>query len=409
MSYLSKISLRDSSNLDAFGRLRVSTPALVHDAQFTYNLLPFRFESLTNGSGAAVTHDATNRAALMTFASTPSGGYAYMQTYEYFRYQPGRSQLATLSFNFRETIDGVTKFAGYSDGVNGIEFQASGSGANRVLSFARLSGTSLGNQTVAQANWNLDKLDGTGPSGITIDVTKAQILIIDLQALYVGRVRCGFDIKGEVVYAHEFDHANVVLYPYVQYASLPLRCGMSTLTTASTTMLFICSAVSQEGGTVDAPGFPNSYNVAMTAASGADTHVISIRPKLTYEGFTNRVPMSLYSIEALVTGTNPVQYSIVVGQAITGTTTFNDVGTRSAFEYNSAGTLSGSPSLVIETGYIPASNSTKGSVSNKTLQRAPILLGAKGDQRLNGTISLIAKGIGGSSACNFAINWIERR
>lgn len=409
MSFLSKVSIRDSANLDAFGRLRVSNPTPLHDAQFTYNIQPYRFEALTNGAGAAVAHDATNRCALMTLSSTPSGGYAYMQTYEFFRYQPGRSQLVEMTFNFRETLDGVTKFAGYSDGLNGVEFQASGAGINQVLSFVILSGTSLGNQTANQANWNLDKLDGTGPSGLTLDITKAQILVMDMQALYEGRVRCGFNIGGQIIYVHQFNHSNIVLFPYVQYASLPIRCGMSTLATASTTMLFVCSSVSSEGGTVDFQGFPASTNVALTAASGADTHVISLRPKLLFNGLTNRSPMSLYSIEGLVTGANPVQYSVVVGQAITGTTTFTDVGPRSAFELNTAGTLSGAPGLVIETGFIPATNSVRGSVSNKTLQRVPVTLNAAGAQRLNGTISLIAKGLGGASACNFSINWLELR
>lgn len=409
MSYLGslKATLADGPNLDAFSRLRVSSPAPLHEGQFTYNLLPYRFEALTNGSGAAVSHDTTNRCALFTLASSPTGSYAGMQTYEFFRYQPGRSQAVFITFGMVESLDNVVKYAGYSDGTNGIEFQVTG--ATPIASFNILSGTTLGNQQVTQANWNLDKLDGTGKSGKTLDISRAQILVIDLQALYVGRVRCGFDIGGEIVYCHEFNHANRIASTYIQYASLPIRAGMRCAGTVSTTMRFICSSVMSEGGTVDFQGFPASQDVSATAGNETWTHILSLRPKTTFGGFVNRSPMSLYSLEGLVTGASPIEYRIVAGQAITGTTGFTSVGTKSSFEYNTAGTISGAADLIIESGFIAASNTVKGQISTKTFQRVPITLDAAGNQRLNGTISLIVKGIAGASACQFAVNWLELR
>ena len=120
------VSIKDSANLDAFSRLRVSNPLILHNSQFTYDLAPIIMEQITNGSGATVTYDSTNRCALMTFSSTPTGGKAYMQSYEYLPYQPGRSQLAFVTFNMLSAVANVLKFAGYSDGVNGIEFQLNG-------------------------------------------------------------------------------------------------------------------------------------------------------------------------------------------------------------------------------------------------------------------------------------------
>ena len=58
MSYLRQVTIADGANLDAFSRLRVSSPQGIFDAQLTYNLRPLVFEQLTNGSGAAVAHDA---------------------------------------------------------------------------------------------------------------------------------------------------------------------------------------------------------------------------------------------------------------------------------------------------------------------------------------------------------------
>lgn len=127
MTNLRKMQI-DSNNTvgDAFGRIRTSSPTSLFDAQLTYDLQPLLFEQVTAQTGATVAHDSTNRMALMTFASTPTGGKAYMQSYEYFRYRAGHSQMVFVTFNFIEGVTDVMKFAGYSDGSNGIEFQLNG-------------------------------------------------------------------------------------------------------------------------------------------------------------------------------------------------------------------------------------------------------------------------------------------
>lgn len=406
MAYISDVSIKDGPNLDAFSRLRISVPSGIFDGQFTYNLLPLQFEQITNGSGATVTHDTTNRCALMTFASTPTGGKAFMQSYEYNRYEPGRSQIAFITFNFIETMANTLKFAGLSDGTNGIEFQLSGT----TLQFIVYSASSNGNETVAQASWNLDKLNGTGPSGLTLDVTKTQILVIDYQALYVGRVRVGFDIGGKVIYAHEFNHANLIASPYIQYASLPVRCGMTCTGTVSTTMRFICSSVMSENSQTHVSGIPNVISGSVTAANGADTHILSIRPKTTYNSITNRTKIVIQDIDIVVTGNSSIIWKLAIGQAISGTTTFADVNTTySSMEYNTAGTLSGSPALVLDSGFIASSNNSKGNVQNAISARVPLTLDAAGAVRANGTLTLMVQGIGGTSACQASICWIELR
>ena len=400
------VGFKDSANLDAFSRLRVSNPATLFDAQQTYNLNPLLFESITSGSGASVAHDATNGAALFTFSSTPTTGKAYQQSYEYIRYQPSKSQLAFVTFNFIESVTDVLKFAGYSDGSNGFEFQNDGTNNQ----FKIYSTSSNGDQTVTQSNWNLDKLDGTGSSGITLDITKTQILIIDFQALYAGRVRMGFDINGVIIYCHEFLHANIVSTPYIYTANLPVRCGMTCTATVSTTMRFICCAVVSEGGMDETIGYEFAQEGTATAASGARTHVLSIRPKLLFNGLTNRTKMAFIEVNALVTGNNPIYWELVLGQAISGTTTFNDVNsTYSGMEYNTAGTISGSPAIVVDSGYVAASNQSKGAEGRVLTSRYPITLDAAGAVRALGTISIIATGIGASSAMRVAGKFKEIR
>jgi len=404
----SAVSIRDSANLDAFSRLRVSNPLILFNAQLTYDLAPIILEPITNGTGATVTHDATNRQAVMTFSSTPTGGKAYMQSYEYLPYQPGRSQLIFVTFNMIAGVADTLKFAGYSDGVNGVEFQLSGT----TKQFTIYSATGSGNETVAQSSWNLDKLDGTGPSGYTLDITKTQILVIDIQALYVGRVRVGFDIGGQIVYAHEFMHANLFVQPYIQSANLPVRCGMTCTGTVSTTMNFICSAVISEGGSEDINVFGYTFQQdsgAISVGTGG-THLLSLRPKTTFNGITNRTRVAYIDVEIYNAGNQPVQWQLCVGQAISGTTTYNNVNaTYSSSEYNVLGTLSGSPAIVIDGGFVASSGGAKGVTNTAIVSRYPITLDAAGLQRSLGTLTLKCTSLSGTQTVYASVKFREIR
>jgi hypothetical protein len=403
------VSIKDSANLDAFSRLRVSSPLILHNSQLTYDLAPIIYEQITNGTGATITHDATNRYASLAFSSTPTGGKAYMQSYEYLPYQPGRSQLAFVTFNMVEGVADVLKFAGYSDGVNGVEFQLNGT----TKQFTIYSGTASGNLTVAQSSWNLDKLDGTGPSGITLDITKSQILIIDIQALYAGRVRIGFDIDGQIIYAHEFKHANNITPPYIQSANLPVRCGMTCTGTVSTTMYFLCSAVISEGGSEDINvyGYTFSQDTGGSVSVGTGgTHLISLRPRTTFNSITNRTRVAFIDVEVYNAGNQTIQWQLCLGQAISGTTTYNNVNTSySSTEYNVAGTLSGSPVIIIDGGYIPATGGQKTMVNTAVISRYPITLDAAGLQRAMGTLTLKATSLSGTQSVYAALKFREIR
>jgi hypothetical protein len=411
MNYMgTSIAFGDSPSVDAFSRLRVSNPLILHNSQFTYDLAPIIYEQIVSGSGAAISHSTTNRCANMTFESTPSGSKAYMQSYEYLPYQPGRSQLIFVTFNMSSAVSNVLKFAGYSDGVNGIEFQLNGT----TKQFKIYSGTGDGSGEVAvQSSWNIDKLDGTGASGITLDISKTQILVIDIQALYVGRVRIGFDMGGSVVYAHEFKHANLISTPYIQTANLPVRCGMTCSGTVSTSMNFICAAVISEGGSEDINvyGYTFSQDTGGSVSVGTGgTHLMSLRPRTTFNSITNRTRVAFIDVEVYNAGNQTVQWQLCLGQAISGTTTYNNVNaTYSSSEYNVAGTLSGSPSIIIDGGYVPSSGSGHVMVNTAIISRYPVTLDAAGAVRAMGTLTLKATSLSGTQNCYAAIKFREIR
>lgn len=77
---------------------------------------------------------------------------------------------------------------------------------------------------VAQDDWNIDKADGTGPSGFELDNTKIQMAYMDYSWYGAGKVRFGFkDRLGKVIYVHHFLHNNRLTEAYMRSGNLPAR------------------------------------------------------------------------------------------------------------------------------------------------------------------------------------------
>ena len=411
------ITIKDSANLDAFSRLRVSNPLTVFSNQFTYDISPLVFEEYSSDPGRCFAqHEPTDRLAEIIFNNNSNvGDFIYMQSYEYIPYQPGRSQLVFITFNMFPSgaINNDTlRSVGLSDGTNGFEFQYDGGFAG--MAFTIFSSTSAGTQIIQQANWNLDKLDGSGASQVTLDLTKPQILVIDFQALYVGRVRFGFDIDGEIIYAHEFLNSNSTLIaPYIATANLPVRVGMTALVTnLSDRMNFICCSVTSEGGTEDAErfGYTLTASTPIIAAVNTYQHIMSIQPKSTFGGYTNRSKFVLTEIDVINTGNRPAQWYLGIGASLVAPS-WNDVNALySSSQFDYSGTFGVVPQIIIDSGYAPSGVGISSDVSTSLISsKYPITLDAAGNQRDFGTLSIAAEGLGGATDLYFTMKFKEIR
>lgn len=406
MSLLRKVdvSFQDTPNFDSFSRLRVSEPRPVGDYNLTYSLQPILLEQITSGTGNTVTQEANTLMGKLTLGGT-AVGHARLQSYQYHYYQPGRCQSVFMTGVFGSPVANTVKRLGYFDGANGVFLQQDADGTWRFTLRTSTGGSVSDLNTVTAANWSAQP-------GWTIDATKSVIIAFDLQFLGMGRVRCYEDRNGILALLHEFHNEQVLSVPYMQTATLPVRAEIvQTTTAAAATMHFKCASVMTEGGVEDRAGYGFSRESgSITAASGARTHMLSLQPSLTFGGISNRTTVELDSIEMIVTGINPVLWELCIGDVITGTTTFIDVNsTYSSSQYNILGTTSGSPSIVVASGYVSATASNKQAVTKSLVSRYPITLDAAGNARSMGRITLLVTGIGGSSACRGVINWREIR
>ena len=109
---------------------------------------------------------------------------------------------------------------------------------------------------VPQSAWNLDKADGTGPSGYTVDFTKMQMFYVDYSWYGAGFVRWGLrGTNGDIFYVHKMPNNNVNNEAYMRSGNLPAR--YETVTLPPTTRLD--ASLSDTGGTMtvlSTAGFP---------------------------------------------------------------------------------------------------------------------------------------------------------
>jgi hypothetical protein len=351
-------------NSDAFGRTRVSNPLTLFDSSHRYrdnNL----WDSLVIGTGSTVGFATTAGLINMT-VGVGSTASIIRETTKVFSYQPGKSLLTMNTFVLNPPKENLRQRVGYFGVDNGIYFEVDGTTAYFVE-----RSLSLGTETrIAQSNWNIDKLDGTGVSGITLDLTKAQILWTDIEWLGLGNVRLGFIINGKFVHAHTFQHANLIQSTYITTASLPLRYEISNtgITTSASTLKQVCSTVISEGG-YELRGLQQTVSTPITAPvdlptpAGTYYPVISIRLKAPINNQPDRLDaiVIMTALSIMGTGNGPQYNWQVRASATTSGGTWTSAGTDSAVEYKlDGGTVSGG--RVLASGFLTSANQSSQSV-----------------------------------------------
>lgn len=343
----------DTPSIDPFGRLRVSAPYTIFDSKQLHDKQPLFWDEIVAGS-ATSTHVPADAATVLAVTASASD-YAMRQTKQRFNYQPGKGFLFFLTF-YSPQAEGVTSRIGVFDGTgvdymtpnNGIFFQCDG-----TLSWNIAKNGSV-TETVNQASWNVDTLDGNGVSGKTLNVSSVQIAIIDFEWLGVGRVRVGFVIDGLVYYCHYFNHSNMAGFTsvYMSTPNLPVRYDIQTDGTSASELHHICSTAISEGG-VEGTGILRSVNTGFTHidASAADTTyaVIGVRLKDTYKDVTV-TPEYFSMIDE--TG-NAFRWSLQLNPTVDGTFTYSDI-TNSALQRALGVTANvvSAEGLIIDSGYV---------------------------------------------------------
>ena len=357
MSHLYQPSLDQH---DAFGRLRVSNPLTLFDSSHRYrdnNL----WNHLVVGTGSTVGF-VTTQGLINIGIGTTAGCSVIRETTKVFSYQPGKSLLVLNTFVMNPKKTNLRQRVGYFGADNGMYFEVDGD-----TSYFVERSLSTGSETkVAQTDWNIDKLDGTGISGIILNISKAQILWMDIEWLGLGTVRMGFVIDGKFIHCHSFHHANIIQSTYITTASLPLRYEIANtgITTSSSNLKQVCSTVISEGG-YELRGLQQAVQTPITAPvdlpSPAGTYypVISIRLKSSPDRLDAIAILTALSI--MGTGNGPEYNWQVRASPTTSGGTWVSAGDDSAVEYKIGGT-SVSGGRILASGFFSSEKQSSSSV-----------------------------------------------
>lgn len=399
----------DSASLDATGNLKVATPTTVFSSAQEYSFHPLLFEHVTAGTGSA-THSTLRNSTTLRTGGAADGARAFRQSKVYWRYQEGKGQIAKITsvpLSAGVHAGGSKAHACYGDDRNGVMLRTSAAGPSMVIR-SDTSGSVVENEVV-QAAWNLDTLDGAGPSGITLDVTKSQYFIIDLAWLSVGRVRVGFQIDRANIFVHEFLHTNRTVGAYMRTANLPVRWEVvNDGAGADISMEAICVAIESAGGVQDVGGYTwpvgtKGVQVACPATE-ALTPIFTIRLRDTFNGLTYRGHVRPFNLGSLVSG-NGAYWELLWNATLTGAT-FEKLANSeySGVEYDTAATAvtGGFP---VEADYFGAGAGSNRLSNTGGLSTKLLLARTLGNVR--DTMTLAARGVGGVANVAASIDFTE--
>jgi hypothetical protein len=401
MVYLfnNQVALAQTPQLDAFGRLRVSQPHTLFDSQQRYGL-DRSFVSNT-ASGGTVTFVPTQSSANLTVVNT-SGSYAARETRYIFKYQPGKSQLSMMTFVMAPQSSGnLRQQVGYYDSDNGYFLQLSDQ--LYVCERSNITGT-VTHSNVAQSSWNGDKLNGTGPSTISLDITKSQIFFIDMEWLGVGSVRTGFVINGQYIVAHTFHHANIVPNAYITTACLPVRYEIRALSAsapARSNLTQVCSTVISEAGyTEPLTLFSNLAPISGTYTSW--TPVVSMRLAPTRLDAITQARQ----VDIALTASGTAQWALWSSSNVSGVT-FTSPFQNSSVIVGQGGTMNVASSYQLASGIVTNGGGNSATATLVELQNYFSQLGRDSFTNVSDTITLAVISASGSPSGYALFSWQE--
>jgi hypothetical protein len=283
-----------NQNTDAFGRLRVSLPSTQYEYNFQYNDAPLIWQSKLGGLGTA-THIPTQSTVRLNTGEFPTAN-------QY-------------------------KLVGYGDASNGIFVGIDDTGIFLLLR-SSATGAVSDSRKIYKANWNMDTYDD-------MDIDKTQIFVIDISWLGVSIVRCGFQFSNSasITWCHTFYNANILNKVYMTSANLPLRYEINdgdnyvirqtyaffryrpakSLNIYMTFNMYdndvsildqICASVINETSGDAEAYYQSSVGLGVVPRSVTTTYIpiISIRPKLEFNGIVNRGTIICEDVEITLLG-----------------------------------------------------------------------------------------------------------
>ena len=213
-------------------RAKISGYEIVFFNTFQFDKEIDVWDEITTTGGSAV-HNRDRSEVVLTVDGAETGSKVVRQTKTVQRYIPGRTAEASFAFRFTDTAAGIRKRIGMFDDQNGLFLEEIGDELAFVIR-SNASG-SVVDTRITQANWNQNKLDGTGINGVTLDPNMRQIVIFEYEWYGAGIAEMKFIIDDHPISVHKQFHGNRQQLPWMGTPFVPFRCEIENISSTTGT------------------------------------------------------------------------------------------------------------------------------------------------------------------------------
>ena len=382
-------------------RFKISPYQTVFFNTFQYGKETDVWDERVVGVGTA-TFNANASNIIMQVGST-TGSKVIRQTKNVMRYIPGRGATLAFAVRLEQPKVGIRRRFGLFDENNGVYFEDDGGTYSYVI---RSSVTGITTETrVYRDDWNGEKFDGNGWTGVTADPTKQQMISINYEWYGAGIIQFAWLMKNETVASHTFDNANTNSGVWCSTPFLPIRLEIENVTGVAGThyMYQGSNSLIQEGepeklGTLLSISNP----ITGTTMPNANTFYPIISIRLKSNNLTG--VMLLRSLQAATNDNTNVYWKLIENATLTGGTWVDHPDPNSFIQYNITQTaLTGGTTLL--NGFVVGGGAALIDIDEK----ASLQIGRSGIGTISDTYTLACASPNTNKAALAVLNWIEQR
>ena len=329
---------------DFSGRQRVALPTILGEYKHIHDKNSVSVSEAGTGTGTFISGGSCVEMAVT------SGQYLIRQSKTLHPYIAGYTQVFEFTFSDFEPVTGVNKRVGcfsssfaspYTADIDGIFLETDNNGEHAFKIYK--NGTQQG--SITRSNW-LDKLDGTGASGVTIDFSLFNIVMIDYLWLGGKQARLSFLIGNQVITVATFSASNNLSGVFMSSPDQPVRYEIRS-TTGTGQLNMICSSVISDGSEInrfESIGVDSGTSTQNANTVGNVYAVLGVRQRSD-----RRFSLAKFGQAGLLSlTTDNYRWSIRRNPTVAGTFTYSDV-TDSVIQV-AKGDTTGNPSTNTVTG-----------------------------------------------------------
>jgi hypothetical protein len=339
-------------SLTALGQLEVANRFPVVQADFVYGANTDIFSKVEVASGTVTKVSGVPQIKVSTGAA--SNSYAALYTQSYIKYRDGQGCEALIGCNFSTPAVGSIQFHGVGDFVTspspaivngygfgyidttwGILWFNGASSLDSPTIFPNVSAFTF----IPQSIFNVDKLDGSGPSGLTIDPLTCNLKQFKYPFLGVGNVFFLIEDPNtsRMIVCHIIRYPNSFTVPQLTNPNMRVLSLAYNSTNTSEVSVFASSVAGFIGGDRRFLGPRRVIESKTTLANQTETLLFAVRCNTTINSVRNTSQLRLFRWNGSNTGNNDVRIRIWKNPTITGGSYVNADATNSILATNTTG------------------------------------------------------------------------